>query len=169
MPPPTGGKARKMHGKAKSELDFPSDMPGADLRRRLSVLRCKPCASPHDRGDMPKYLPAGLTQYALSNFSKKSSPYHATQDDVSTPLQRLEVEKVTGHQSVRGRGGVIAAMYQTHWTGLSRPSWKREMDLQLSCHALLRYWAGTPEPAPPNQPPVPPNDNRRGTTGAFSE
>ena len=91
-------------------LDLPSDMPGADARRRVSVQRCKPCANPHDQGDMPKYLPAGLTQYVLNNFSKKSLPYHVTQDDVSTPLQRLEVEKTTGHQSVRGRGGLIAVM-----------------------------------------------------------
>ena len=77
---------------ALSYLDLPSDMPGADARQRVSVQRCKPCAKPHDHGDMPKYLPAGLTQYVLNNFSKKSPPYHVTQDDVLTPPQRLEVE-----------------------------------------------------------------------------
>ena len=82
-------------------LDLPSDMPGVDARRRMSNQRCKPCTNPHDRGDMPKHLPAGLTQYVLNNFSKKSPPYHVTEDDVSTPLQRLELEKITGHQSVR--------------------------------------------------------------------
>ena len=40
-------------------LGLPSDMPGADARRRVSVQRCKPCANPHDHGDMPKCLPAG--------------------------------------------------------------------------------------------------------------
>ena len=74
---------------------------------------------------MPTYLPAGLTQYVLSNFSKKSPAYHVTHDDIMTPRQRLEVEKITGHQSVRGRGGVIAVMYETHWTGLSGPAWER--------------------------------------------
>ena len=68
---------------------------------------------------MPKYLPAGLIQYVLNNFSKKFPPYHVTQDDVSTPLERPKVERITGHQSVRGRGGVIAVMYETRWTGLS--------------------------------------------------
>ena len=63
---------------------------------------CKPCANPHDSGDLPKYLPVGLMQYVLNNVSKTSPPYHVTQDDVSTPLQRLEVEQITGHQSVRG-------------------------------------------------------------------
>ena len=81
-------------------LDLPSDMPGADTRRRVSVQRCKPCANPHDQGDMPKYLTAGLTQYVLINFSKNPPPYHVTQDNISTSLQRLELEKITGHQPV---------------------------------------------------------------------
>ena len=37
---------------------------------------------------MPKYLPAGLIQYVLNNFSEKFPPYDITQDDVSTPLER---------------------------------------------------------------------------------
>ena len=51
-------------------FDLPSDIPGADARRRVLVQRCKPCSNPHDRGDMRKYLPAGFTQYVLNNFSK---------------------------------------------------------------------------------------------------
>ena len=39
-------------------LDLPSDMPGADARRHVSVQRCKPCANPHDHGDMQKCMPA---------------------------------------------------------------------------------------------------------------
>ena len=35
-------------------------------------------------------------------------------------------------------------MYEAHWTGLSRPSWEREMDLQLSRQQILLYWAGAP-------------------------
>ena len=122
-------------------LDLPSDLPGSDARRRVAIERCKPCANPHDSGDMPKYLPAGLTQYALNNFFKKSPPYHVTLNDVSTPRQRLEVEQITGHQSVRGRGGVIAVLFKMHWAGLSEPSWEREMDLHLSRSHTLRYWA----------------------------
>ena len=109
----------------------------------MAIEHYKPCANPHDSSDMPKYLPAGLTQYVLHIFPKKSPPYHVTQDDVSAALQRLEVEKITGHQSVRGRGGVIAVLYTTHWVGLSEPSWGREMDLHLSRSHILRYWAGT--------------------------
>ena len=49
---------------------------------------------------------------------------------------------MTGHHSISGRGGVIAVMYETHWTGLSCPSWERKMDLQLSRQQILLYWAG---------------------------
>ena len=90
------------------------------------------------------YLLDGLTQYVLNKFTKKSLPYHVTQNDVLAPLQRLEMDRIAGHQSVRGRGGVIAVMYETYWTGLSRPSWEREMGLQLSRQQILLYWAGTP-------------------------
>ena len=123
--------------------DLPSDMPGVGARRRVSVQRCKPCANPNDHNDMPKYFTAGLTQHVVNIFSKKSPPNHVTQDDVSGLLQRFEVVKITGHQSIRGRDGVIAVLYEMHWTGLSGPSWEREMDLQPFRLDILRYWAGT--------------------------
>ena len=63
-------------------LDFPSDLPGSDARQRVKIERCKPCANSLGSGDMPKYLPAELTQYVLKTVSKKSPPYHVTQDDV---------------------------------------------------------------------------------------
>ena len=94
---------------------------------------------------MPRFLPAGLTQYVLNNFTTKAPPYHVTMDDVSAPLERLEVDHISGHQCVRGRGGVIAVLYETHWKGLLRPSWEREMDLQHSRAHVLRYWTGAPD------------------------
>ena len=96
----------------------------------MAIERCKPCVNPHDSSDTPKHLTAGLTQYVLNNFAKKSPPYHVTQDYVSAPLQQPDVERLTGHQSVRGRGGVTAVLLKAHWAGLSEPSWEREMDLQ---------------------------------------
>ena len=111
----------------------------------MAIERCQPCANRHDSGDMPKYLPAGLTQYVLNIFSKKSPLYHVTQDDVSTPLQRLEVEQITGHQPVRRQGGVIAVLCKTHWAGLSEPSCERKIDLHLSRPHILRYSAGKPD------------------------
>ena len=68
-------------------------MPGATAHLCASAERCKPCANPHDRGDMPKCFPDGLTQCVLNNFIKKNPPYRVSQDDVSAPLRRLEVKK----------------------------------------------------------------------------
>ena len=47
-------------------LDLPSDMPGPDAHCQVSVARCKPAIIP-DTTDLPRYLPAGLTQYVLNN------------------------------------------------------------------------------------------------------
>ena len=101
-------------------LDLPSDLRGSVARRRVAIERCKPCANPHDSEDIPKYLPAGLARYVLNNFSKKSPPYHFTQDDVSTPLQRLEVEQIAGHQSVRGE--VASSRCYTKCIGWDSPN-----------------------------------------------
>ena len=101
-------------------LDLPSDLPDSDARRRVATERCKPCANSHDSGDMPKQLPVGLTQYALNNFFKTSPPYHVTQDDVSTPLQRLEVEQITGCPLVRGE--VTSSRYYTRRPGRDSPN-----------------------------------------------
>ena len=147
------------HGSNLLHLDLPSGLPGLDARRRVAIERCKPCGNPHDSGDMPKYLPAGLTQYVLNNFSKKSPPYHVTQDDVSTPLQRLEVEQITGTGARwRHRSAIQDALSGTLRTFLgvgNGPS-----SLPLPHIALL---GRTPGPAPPNQPPLPLNADRGGT------
>ena len=126
-------------------LDLPPDAPGSDSKRRVSVVRCKPCRNPHDNSDLPRYLPAGLTEYVLNKHTAKSPPYHVTADDVSPRLERLEVDSITGHRIVRGRGGVIAIMYETRWAGLQRSSWEREADLQRFRHAILQYWVGSPQ------------------------
>ena len=118
-------------------------MPGADAPCRLSVVRCKPCTNPHDCSDLPRFLPAGLTPYVLNNYTNKSPLYHVTEDDVTVPIERLEVEKITSHRSVRGRDGVIAVLYGTHRKGLLQPSWEQEMDLQHSRQHILHYWIGT--------------------------
>ena len=54
------------------------------------------------------------------------------------PIESLEVEKITSHRSVRGRGGVIAVLYETHWKGVLQLSWEREMDLQRSGQYVLQ-------------------------------
>ena len=58
-------------------------------------------------------------------------------------------------------------LYKTHWAGLSEPSWEQEMDFHLSPHLALL--GRNPGPAPPNQPPVPPNADRGGTPRALPQ
>ena len=66
-------------------LDLPSNLSGPAAKPRVTVARCKPCDNPYDADDIPRHLPAGLTQYVLHAFATKSPPYHVTTDDVSTP------------------------------------------------------------------------------------
>ena len=50
-----------------------------------------------------------------TNIPAIPSPHDVTQEDVVPPLQRLEMEKITGDQSVRGGGRfVVEVMYETH-------------------------------------------------------
>ena len=60
---------------------------------------------------------------------------------MSTPLILIKVAKITGLQCVRGRGGTIAVLYETHWKGILRHTWERELDIQSFCSNLLAYWA----------------------------
>lgn len=68
---------------------------------RVSVARCTPCAYHHNSTVMMKYFPAAVKQNVLNIYSERFPAYH-TRDDDSTPLQHLEVDKIPGHQSIRG-------------------------------------------------------------------
>ena len=131
-------------------LDLPSNLSGPAAKPRVTVARCKPCANPYDADDIPRHLPAGLTQYVLHTFATKSPPYHVTTDDVSTSPILIDVAKITGHQCVRGRGGAIGVLYETHWNGILRPTWERELDLQAFRHLILAYRANGPDHHQPN-------------------
>ncbi|CAB1099916.1 unnamed protein product [Ectocarpus sp. CCAP 1310/34] len=120
-------------------LDLPSDLSGPAARCRVSVLRCKPCRNPYETDDLPQSLPAELSRYVLHSFGDKCPPFHVTADDMSVPVGRLEVDYISGHQLVRGRCGVLAVLYQTHWVGLTTPSWERESDLDLFRRHILLY------------------------------
>ena len=67
-------------------------------------------------------MPAGLTPYVLNNYTNKPPPYHVTWDDVPVTIERLGVEKITSHRSVRGQGRGIAVCCDPHWKGLLQPS-----------------------------------------------
>lgn len=49
------------------------------------------------------------------------TPPEVTEDDVSAPVERLEIYLVhffSSNESVRGWFGVFACVYETHWQGL---------------------------------------------------
>ena len=126
-------------------LDLPTDMPGKDKKKRVSVDRCKMCHNPSDDSDIPEYLPAGLSKYVLHSFTDKSPPFHPTTEDVvKSGIPVEDIEKITGHQLVRGRGGELAVMHETHWEGLSSITWEREIDLKHFSRHILEYWMSTP-------------------------
>ena len=131
-------------------FDLPSNLSGPVTKPRVTVARCKPCANPYDADVIPRHLPASLTQYVLHAFTTKSPPYHVTTDDVSTPPILIDVAKITGRQCVRGRGGAVAVLYETHCNGILRPTWERELDLQAFRHLILAYWENGPDHHQPN-------------------
>ena len=105
----------------------------------MSVDRYKMCHNPSDDSDIHKLLPAGLSKYVLNFFTDKSPPFHPTTEDVVKSSILVDIEKVTGHQLVRGRGAKLAVMYETHWERLSSITWEREIDLKnFSRHILAR-------------------------------
>ena len=82
-------------------LDLPTNLSGLTAKPRVTVTRCKPCTNPYDADDMPRHLPAGLTQYVLHAFATKSPPYHVTTDDVSTPptlMRSLKSQASNAHE-----------------------------------------------------------------------
>ena len=119
-------------------------MSDPDAHCRVSVARCKPCTNSRDTTDLPRYLLTGRTQQLLNSYTTKFPSFHVTADDVSVPVERLEVDKISTHRSVRGRGGVVVVLYETPWRGLLRPSWERESDPRHSRQHVLEYWAGAP-------------------------
>ena len=142
-PAPTSPDGRPIGDKLLF-LDLPSDLPGRDAKPRVSVTRCKPCLHPHNLSDIPKHLPADITPYVLTRFATPSPPYHLTPEDVEARIEPLAVDKITGHQLVRGRGGQLAVLYETHWCDFPHPTWERESALQQFRRHILLYWAGSP-------------------------
>ena len=63
-------------------------LPTCPVRMLVGVWRSnayKPCANPHDSSEMPKYPPAGLTQYVFYKISKKSRPYPVSYTHLTLP------------------------------------------------------------------------------------
>lgn len=92
---------------------------GYNTKPCVSVMRCKPCANPHDDSDSPMHLPKGLSICLLTQYIFRfSPPFHAAVDDVESDLriELIELDTILSHPFARGRGGgKIAVMYETWW------------------------------------------------------
>lgn len=109
----------------------------------------QPFAASFTAAPMTKTTFQNTSLLALSTRSSTAipptrPPFHITSNDVSTPPRRLTVASISGHQVIRGRGGVIAVLYKTHWNSLLCPSWGRELDFHPFRRHILLDWAGTP-------------------------
>ena len=92
-------------------LELPSDMLGSDSCARVSVYRCKPCHSAHDIYDFPVHLPVALSKYVLHSFGRKCPPSTIAAEDVVTSLKFFELDYISEHQLVSGRGGFMAVLF----------------------------------------------------------
>lgn len=115
------------------------------VKCRASVARHKPCASPHERADMPTFLPAGLPQHVFDNYSP-SPPCHVPcyRGRCSAPVERLEFKQIiTGKSCVEDAASSSLSCTSslirppTHLLGAGDgpPALPRQ---------VLRYWAGSP-------------------------
>ena len=102
------------------------------------------CHNPSDGSNIPKYLPAGPSKYVLHSFTNQLPSFHPTAEDVVISGIPVDIEKVTGHQLVRGRDGKLAVMYETHWEGLSSIMREREIDLKNVLRHIVEYWMSSP-------------------------
>ena len=71
-------------------LDLPTDMPGRDQKKRVSVDRRKMCHNPSDDSDIPKYLPPGLSKYVLHSFTTCNIAMSKGDFDVNTRTSGLD-------------------------------------------------------------------------------
>ena len=99
--------------------------------------------------------PLDISLPALRSMSytlSRPSRLHTTSPRMTSPPPPIliDVAKITGHQCVRGRGGAIVVLYETHWNGILRPTWERELNLQAFRHLIIAYWANGPDHHQPN-------------------
>lgn len=91
-----------------SELELSLGQPGRDAKPHALVLRGKPCLYPHARRATPRHLSAGLTSCFLTRFATTCPQHLITPENVDATIESLAVERINGHQVVRGRGRQLA-------------------------------------------------------------
>lgn len=69
--------------------ELPSGMRGVKSNKDVPVIHLKPCFSPVNSDDRPRYLPAGFTEYVVSSWSEKFPTFHGTIMNVDSRLLTL--------------------------------------------------------------------------------
>ena len=90
-------------------LDFPNDMLGVDAHCRVSVAWSKPYESPHDTTDLPDTFPLDGRNTPTTTTPPNPPPPRHRRRRIS--VERMQIDKLSTHPSVRGRGGVIVFIY----------------------------------------------------------
>lgn len=104
--------------------------------------RCKRCYHPHEKMEMPRFLPWDLCKYVLNKYSEIAPPFHLTAEDIE---EELDSSSLSRHRICRGLGGKTAVQYYTHWTGLEKCTWEHEVELEQYGDVVLKYWSNQPE------------------------
>ena len=79
----------------------------------------------------------------FNNYTTKSPLFHVTADDISVPVEPLELTRFAATGPFEA-GVEIAVLYGTHWKGLLRPAWERESDLLLFRQHILNTGPARP-------------------------
>ena len=96
------------------------DMPFQNMTKpRVSVLRCKRCFQPHEKGNKHRFMPWQFRAYVLNNFSELAPPFYLPTDhvDIERDSQRAKPLKIKAHRLNRGPGGTLNVQFDTVWRG----------------------------------------------------
>ena len=111
--------------------------------RRVSVLRCKRCFQPHEKGNKPRFMPWQLNSYILNTFSELAPPFYSTTDDVDIELdsQCAKPLKIKAHRLNRESGGTLNVQFKTAWRGHETSTWEHESSMaQYDGDVVTKYW-----------------------------
>ena len=110
---------------------------------RVSVLRCKRCFHPHEKGNRPRFMPWQLSSYVLNKFSELAPPFYLTTDDLDIELdsQRAKPLKIRAHRLNRRPGGTLNVQFKTVWRGHETSTWEHESSMaQYDGDIVRKYW-----------------------------
>ena len=109
-------------------LDMPYDN---TTNPRVSVLRCKRCFQPHEKGNEPGFMPWELCSYALNKLSELAPPFYLTTEDVDIALdsKRAQPLKIRGYPFSWGAGGLLSVQFETVWKRHESSTWEHETSM----------------------------------------